>query len=370
MKERPIIFNTEMIKAILSGNKQMTRRTAGLNEINKNSDKWVKHEAGQVNDWLFWYRNNQAKHVYLKCPHGQAGDSLWCKQNYLILDEYLLPPNTDILYRLTGDRIHAILTMEVQNGRYKTDEWSPSQAYPNLPQRGLHGGVGWANLLTNKIQRLWAEGIRGLVSASRAQQRQRLSSHIDVSPESQGNSECSPPDMYGFSWDATIPVISDTAFRRQSEKQLARQSKMGNSRGQLDGQEDTRARERGRQTPNGEAIKLRNESSQVGDRNRVSQPTESEQNTWDVAGWHLRSCPSGVLRLKPSIFMPRWASRILLEITEVRVERAQEITLEDAIKEGFGDIREFNEEFLRLYPHLKDTNPWVFVISFKEKVVK
>lgn len=68
--------------------------------------------------------------------------------------------------------------------------------------------------------------------------------------------------------------------------------------------------------------------------------------------------------------MPRWASRILLEITEVRVERAQEITLEDAIKEGFGDIREFNEEFLRLYPHLKDTNPWVFVISFKEKVVK
>lgn len=37
---------------------------------------------------------------------------------------------------------------------------------------------------------------------------------------------------------------------------------------------------------------------------------------------------------RPSIFMPRWASRILLEIVDVRFQRLCEITREDAISEG------------------------------------
>jgi len=89
---------------------------------------------------------------------------------------------------------------------------------------------------------------------------------------------------------------------------------------------------------------------------------------------------------RPSIFMPRWASRITLEVTAVRVERLQEITEGDAISEGMSDDlikKEFppsecfrkptaRESFRILWDHLNakrgfgwDVNPFVWVIEFK-----
>ena len=91
---------------------------------------------------------------------------------------------------------------------------------------------------------------------------------------------------------------------------------------------------------------------------------------------------------KPSIFMPRWASRITLEITSVRVERLQKINAVDAIAEGIEPTREqpghFNWKWYGLNnaqcnavmsfemlwimingPESWDANPWVWVIKFR-----
>lgn len=95
-------------------------------------------------------------------------------------------------------------------------------------------------------------------------------------------------------------------------------------------------------------------------------------------GWH------GPWR--PSIHMPRWASRLTLEITGVRVERLQAISEADAIAEGVtavssGGVTLFTTTGVNCFQTAKDAyaalwesingpgswdaNPWVWVVEFR-----
>ena len=75
----------------------------------------------------------------------------------------------------------------------------------------------------------------------------------------------------------------------------------------------------------------------------------------------------------PSIHMPRWASRIMLEITGVRVERLKNISREDAEAEGWNPSTDVCSPliwYVDLWARIngKDAwqaNPWVWVVEFK-----
>lgn len=111
-----------------------------------------------------------------------------------------------------------------------------------------------------------------------------------------------------------------------------------------------------------------------------SVPIDTLAFNWDYFKW------------RPSIHMPRWASRIQLEVVDVRVERLQDISEESAIAEGFEKMpsgrgyydpvvgkgavhlgmyhKTACDGFASLWSHIHGeeswaANPWVWVIEFK-----
>lgn len=123
---------------------------------------------------------------------------------------------------------------------------------------------------------------------------------------------------------------------------------------------------------------------------RPIENTPEAADAWGNAHFNKHGKPYKPLAWRPSIFMPRWASRITLEVVSIRVERLQDISEQDAQAEGAQHITPsailsvpmpwerryepgYRLGFEKLWNSINegrgfgwDVNPWVWVVEFKQ----
>jgi hypothetical protein len=103
MKEHPILFKGQMVRAILDGSKTLTRRLKGLSEVNKNPEMWNLQDLS-INPELLTHNKDGEEKIFIKkgliatfentefgeyyinvrCPYGEKkGDRLWVRETWL-----------------------------------------------------------------------------------------------------------------------------------------------------------------------------------------------------------------------------------------------------------------------------------------------
>ena len=312
-----------------------------------------------------------------------------------------MKPQPDLTYRLLDDRIEVYHTGETE-WRYLYGDPSQQRrdpgSDPGLSQRRLHGRDGREHLFEDQIQGLWAQGVRGLVLIARSPHKEGIFVGFIMPRQPEGDQISTPACLYGLSRYAKSLDPSDATSEWGSNGQQAREPCLGNSIRQLEGQEGTRTWLDEEHTPSSKVDRRGMQASEMGSPQRIVQPTVCGSNVRNEPILHIRNLPwyrglklwvretfileetdevptdgrpyremeepgeFGQLlvphyratesepyivpldlsdsyddrtRWCASIHMPRWASRIALEVTNVRIQRVQEISFQDCLAEGF-----------------------------------
>jgi hypothetical protein len=134
MKQRPILFSSEMVQAILDGRKTQTRRLLKL-QPKKNLEflGWKLTEYIQV----AFGRGAKIESLH-KFPFGEVGDVLWVRETYLNFNSIDETPN----YTYKAD--HPNFNINFASG----EKWKPSIHMPKRASRI------WLKITNVKVQRL------------------------------------------------------------------------------------------------------------------------------------------------------------------------------------------------------------------------
>ena len=146
MKERPILFNSEMVRAILLGQKTQTRRNTGFerddlvgiadprdwalslanNIPNGVTDKQIEAKVEQLKSGAMrQFRIESGGLVGYICPLGKVGDQLWVRETF----QLGLCTESTIAYRATHK------PEDLEDGQNEVIKWKPSIHMPRSLSR-------------------------------------------------------------------------------------------------------------------------------------------------------------------------------------------------------------------------------------------
>lgn len=143
MKEHPILFSSPMVQAILAGRKTMTRRLAGLDEVNASPNDWSYHGIDRAGKHLFRRNAGPRGAVCMVKCRTAPGDRLWVREawrewSYTTAHGSLIFDQTGVEYRADG------LCMENRAGDFVpwngpeptwVSRWRPSIHMPRKAAR-------------------------------------------------------------------------------------------------------------------------------------------------------------------------------------------------------------------------------------------
>jgi len=152
MKERPILFNAEMVRAILDGRKTQTRRIVRFaSKPNNNTDGFmlcIPHQGAPrhwQNKFGLMYESVHAMSAdkplydFTACPYGDIGDRLWVRETHCWADElhvgYTREPAITIGYKADLSAKEMGVSLDTAYWNWDMVKWRPSIHMPRWVSR-------------------------------------------------------------------------------------------------------------------------------------------------------------------------------------------------------------------------------------------
>ncbi|BEN67476.1 ASCH domain-containing protein [Serratia marcescens] len=200
MKERPVIFNGEMVRAILDGRKTQTRRVIKVQPESKTFGlrKIIESENASEEGKYYWSLSDalgisRARSNPFLCPFGQVGDRLWVRETFA--GHYL---DDDQIQDIKDGRCKAKCLCEYRadygDDAECADGWTPSIHMPR-----------WASRITLEITAVRVERLNDISQEDAQAEGMELTGWVPSysNPDNAGFDETfTPYDNFAMLWQS------------------------------------------------------------------------------------------------------------------------------------------------------------------------